>query len=105
MRRIFERKGSVLEDRQTPKTATLSTIAIAERDVETNPNRRESVKKLQALYQIAGDTEHARALAERWSEKEPLDPEALTARADIAARNGDRDSAIRLLGSVVDVRP
>jgi hypothetical protein len=34
-----------------------------------------------------------------------LDPEALTARADLAARSGDRDLAIRILGSVVDVRP
>ena len=32
-------------------------------------------------------------------------PDALTARADLAARNGDRDGAIRILGSVVDVRP
>src|SRR5207244_5500527 len=42
---------------------------------------------------------------ERWIEKEPLDPEALTALADIEARRGHRDAAIRILGSVLDVRP
>lgn len=34
-----------------------------------------------------------------------MDPEALVARADMAARTGDRDLAIRILGGVVDVRP
>ncbi len=42
---------------------------------------------------------------ERWVSKEPLDPDALTARADLAARRGDRELAVRMLGSVVDVRP
>ena len=37
--------------------------------------------------------------------KAPLDPEALLARADVAARQGDRDTAIRMLGSVVEIRP
>ncbi len=36
---------------------------------------------------------------------EPLDVDALTARAELAARAGDRERAIRILGSVVDVRP
>jgi hypothetical protein len=44
-------------------------------------------------------------LAERWLEKEPLDPEAITAVADVEARRGHRDAAIRMLGSVLDVRP
>jgi hypothetical protein len=57
------------------------------------------------LYALAGDVDKARPLAERWSQKEPLDPEGLTARADLAARSGDRELAIRILGSVGDVRP
>jgi hypothetical protein len=34
-----------------------------------------------------------------------MDVEALIARADISARQGNRELAIRILGSVVDVRP
>ncbi|HKO94798.1 MAG TPA: hypothetical protein VJU61_26770, partial [Polyangiaceae bacterium] len=49
--------------------------------------------------------ERAAQDAERWSDKDPLDPDALTARADLAAQQGQRDLAIRILGSVVDVRP
>ncbi|MBK7580416.1 MAG: FecR domain-containing protein [Myxococcales bacterium] len=105
MRRIWERKGSVLEGRVTAKAATPSAIGLAERDVQANTNHRGALRKLFTLYAIAGDMEQARSLSERWSEKEPLDPEALTARADVAARAGDRENAIRILGSVVDVRP
>jgi hypothetical protein len=105
MRRIWERKGSVLEGRVTAKAATPSAIGQAERDLQANTNHRGALKKLFTLYAIGGDVEQARSLAERWSEKEPLDPDALTARADIAARSGDREAAIRTLGSVVDVRP
>jgi hypothetical protein len=47
----------------------------------------------------------AARLAESWIEKEPLDPEAITALADVEARRGERERAIRLLGSVLDVRP
>jgi tetratricopeptide (TPR) repeat protein len=57
------------------------------------------------LYELSGDLRRAAELAEHWSDKDPLDPEALTARADLAAQHGDRNLAIRILGSVVDVRP
>ena len=33
------------------------------------------------------------------------DPEAITARADVLSASGDRAGAIRVLGSVIDVRP
>ena len=36
---------------------------------------------------------------------EGLEHAALTARADLAAQRGEREEAIRLLGSVIDVRP
>jgi hypothetical protein len=49
--------------------------------------------------------DRAGEVAESWSAKDPLDPDALTARADVAAARGDRDLSIRILGSVVDVRP
>ena len=105
MRRIWERVGSVDIGRLVPPTAAQSAIAEAEAAVARDENRRDAVRKLYVLYALAGDMEQANRTAERWSNKEPLDPDALTARADLAARGGDRDLAIRILGSVVDVRP
>jgi hypothetical protein len=63
------------------------------------------MKKLFNLYFSAGELGKASDLAERWSARDPLDVEALVARADLKARQGERSKAIRILGSVVDVRP
>jgi hypothetical protein len=105
MRRVWERQGEVLLDRFAAAAASGSAIASAERTLADNPNRRDSVKKLFALLLQAGELGRASTLAERWSEKEPLDPEALTARADVLAARGERALAIRVLGSVLDARP
>lgn len=105
MRRVWERRGEVLSSRTIPAAASVSKIAEAEQVLAQNQNQRSAVRRLYILYALSGDVHRASDLAERWSEKEPLDPEALTARADLAARQGRRDLAIRILGSVVDVRP
>jgi tetratricopeptide (TPR) repeat protein len=105
MRRTFQRTGEVFVDRFAPRAASSTAIAQAELEVERNENRRESVKKLFALLLRAGDIDRAARVSRRWSDKEPLDPDAITARADVLAASGDRSEAIRVLASVVDVRP
>ena len=105
MRRIWERFGEVSDGRRIPAQANGDAIARAERDAAQDPNRREAVRKLYVLLSLAGELERADRVVESWVGRDPLDPEALTARADLAARRGDRERAIRLLGSVVDVRP
>jgi tetratricopeptide (TPR) repeat protein len=105
MRKIWERVGSVLTAQQVPAAANATKLAEAEQVVRDNENRREAVKKLFGLRLLAGQIDGAHELAERWSQKEALDPDALVARADAAASAGKRDEAIRILGSVVDARP
>lgn len=105
MRRVWDRKGSINTADRVPRTASVTAVADAERALAAEPDRRSAVKKAYSLYAISGDLGRATSLVERWVNKEPLDPEALTARADLAARRGDRELAVRMLGSVVDVRP
>jgi ferric-dicitrate binding protein FerR (iron transport regulator) len=105
MRRIWERVGAVVTDRLEPRAAGRTAIASLESRLGADENRRDLVKRLYTLHMLADDVDAAADAAERWAAKAPLDPEALRARADVAARRGDRDAAIRVLGSVVDVRP
>ena len=105
MRRIWERKGEVFTDRFVPKAASGSALTDASRELERDDSRRQNLKKAFALSSAAGDLGEAARLAERWLDKEPLDPEAITALADVEARRGHREAAIRMLGSVLDVRP
>jgi hypothetical protein len=105
MRRVWDRKGQINTGERVPRTASIGAVADAERALAAAPDRRSNVKKAYSLYAISGDLGRASNLVERWVGKEPLDPDALTARADLAARRGDRELAVRMLGSVVDMRP
>jgi hypothetical protein len=105
MRRIWERKGEVLPGRTSPTGASYDKVVAAERDLAQNPDRRSATKKLFDLYVQGGYLAKASDLAEQWSQRDPLDVDALVGRADLAARLGDRPLAIRILGSVVDMRP
>jgi hypothetical protein len=105
MRRVWDRKGHISSAERGPRSASIGALADAERALAAEPERRGNVKKAYSLYAISGDLARATSLVDRWSSKEPLDPDALTARADLAARRGDRELAVRMLGSVVDVRP
>jgi hypothetical protein len=105
MRRLWERVGEINAGQQVPSYASPEAIARAESEAMADANRREATRKLYTLLAVAGEIERAEQVVARWSQRDPLDPEALTARADLAARRGDRERAIRLLGSVIDVRP
>jgi DNA-directed RNA polymerase specialized sigma24 family protein/tetratricopeptide (TPR) repeat protein len=105
MRRLWERVGEIDAGQRVPSYASPEAITRAEREAMADENRREATRKLYTLLAVAGEIERAEQVVARWSQRDPLDPEALTARADLAARRGDRERAIRLLGSVIDVRP
>jgi tetratricopeptide (TPR) repeat protein len=105
MRRVWERKGQISTQNLIPRAAGITAVADAERALAAEPDRRSALKKAYSLYAASADLSRAASLVERWLNKEPLDPDALTARADLAARRGDRELAVRMLGSVVDVRP
>ncbi len=105
MRRTWVRSGELDLSLTVPKKANVAAISAAERTYEERPESREALRELYTLYALSSDLRRASELAEHWSAKDPLDPGALTARADLAAREGRRAEAIRLLGSVVDVRP
>ncbi|MFT3723995.1 MAG: VIT domain-containing protein [Hyphomonadaceae bacterium] len=105
MRRVWERTAEIASGRVQPKAASFEAIEQAERRSLSEPDHREPMKKLYTLLALSSDIGRAERVAQRWSERDPLDADALTARADLAARRGDRDAAIRMLGSVVDARP
>jgi hypothetical protein len=104
MRKVWDRVGHIVTPPVLPSVVTPESLAEAEQNAQGD-DHRDAMKRLYTLSLLSGDLNRASAVAERWSNKDPLDPDALTARADIAAARGDRDLAIRILGSVVDVRP
>ena len=69
------------------------------------PDSRDKTVELFALFSTSGRVGEAQELTAKWAGRDALDPDALQARADLAARQGDRDRAVRILGGLADVRP
>jgi hypothetical protein len=104
MRRIFERKAS-FEVTNTLASQNAPKLVVAESALAGAPDSRDKTLDLFALYSTAGRLGEAQELTARWSGRDALDPDALMARADLAARQGERERAIRILGGLADVRP
>jgi RNA polymerase sigma factor (sigma-70 family) len=105
MRRVLTRVARIAAP-PSPLVATLperrQSLELRARD---NAESRDALRRLFVVDLLAGDLDAAARAADHWLTKDPLDVDALTARADVAAQRGDRERAIRILGSVVDVRP
>lgn len=103
MRRTWVRRAVI-----TPRAGGAefaARVAAARQALTANPDSRDRHKELFRWLALFGALDEAGEVATRWMARDPLDPEALQAAADVAARRGSRDVSIRLLGGVVDVRP
>jgi hypothetical protein len=104
MRKVFDRKAS-FDSVNTLASQNAAKLLAAESALASTPDSRDKTVGLYALYATSGRIGEAQELTARWSGRDALDPDALTARADLAARQGDRVRAVRILGGLADVRP
>ena len=104
MRKVFDRKVS-FDASNTFVAQNSGKLLAAESAIAASPDSRDKTVDLFALYSTAGRLGEAQELTAKWSSRDALDPDALMARADLAARQGDRDRAVRILGGLADVRP
>jgi hypothetical protein len=80
-------------------------LTVAESALAASPDSRDRTVDLFALYSTTGRVGEAQELTAKWAGRDALDPDALQARADLAARQGDRERAVRILGGLTDLRP
>jgi TonB family protein len=104
MRRVWERVASIRPDVAT-WPSELRAVEEAEQALLGAPDSRDRHRALAQALARAGRLERAREVVEQWIARDRLDPEALTALADVEAREGRRDEAVRLLSGVVDLQP
>jgi hypothetical protein len=104
MRKVFDRKATFTATNTL--AAELGTkIAALEGDQRARPDSRDRTLALYQALMASGRVGEAQELTARWSQRDALDPEALVARADLAAMRGDRSRALRILSGLADVRP
>jgi Mg-chelatase subunit ChlD len=104
MRKVFDRNVS-FDAQNTFASQNASKLTVAESAFAVAPDSRDKTVDLFALYSTSGRINEAQELTAKWSGRDALDPDALNARADLAARQGDRDRAVRILGGLAEVRP
>ncbi|MFN7701446.1 MAG: hypothetical protein ACK5U8_26370, partial [Deltaproteobacteria bacterium] len=104
MRRVWVRVGEVSGSGEVTFREQ-EAARVAEQQLQFLPDSRDRHRAAVRALARAGNVERALEVAEAWIARDRMDPEALGARADLLARSGHRDEALRVLTGIVDLRP
>ncbi|MBS2016916.1 MAG: FecR domain-containing protein [Deltaproteobacteria bacterium] len=99
MRKIFVRRATIATD-PTPAIAA-EKIREARAAVDAAPDERGRHRELAKLLALSGQLDELGETLEKWSTRDPLDADVILARADLAARRGDREGSLRILGGAL----
>jgi hypothetical protein len=98
MKRIFVRHASIAQSAAPP--VTLQKLTAARAALQSSPDERNKYRDFARLLSANGALEELGEVLARWSSRDPMDPDVIAMRADIAARSGDRARALRVLSGV-----
>jgi hypothetical protein len=99
MRRTFVRRANVVGD--TSPVVDAAKIAAARAALSAAPDERSKHKELARLLAQNGQLDELEDVLKKWSERDPMDIDVITGRADLLERQGDREGALRVLGGVL----
>ncbi|MEO7111793.1 MAG: hypothetical protein ABI183_15230, partial [Polyangiaceae bacterium] len=98
MKRVWTRSATI--GFASTSNVSADRIAAARAALAASPDERAKYIDFVHVLSAAGETEELGEVLARWSARDPLDDAAITARADLAARAGDRDRALRVVDGV-----
>jgi Vault protein inter-alpha-trypsin domain/von Willebrand factor type A domain len=98
MRREWFRAASIAGP--TPP-ASNEKVAAARAALAAAPDDRAKYKELARLLSLDGSLGELEEVVQRWTQRDPLDADLVSARSDILARHGRRDEALRVLSGVL----
>jgi ferric-dicitrate binding protein FerR (iron transport regulator)/tetratricopeptide (TPR) repeat protein len=78
-------------------------IANSDAALTASPDSREKHRALVQALAYAGEIDRAREVANKWLERDKLDPQALGYQADLLGRDGQRELALRTLAGLIDL--
>jgi hypothetical protein len=99
MKRIFVRHATLSGD--TGPAVSADKVAQARAAVAAAPDERSKHKELARVLALSGQIDELGDTLEEWSKRDPLDADVTVWRADVAARRGDRDTSLRILGGAL----
>jgi len=95
MRRVWRRVAQVHEGPQVVVSAEKLTAARSA--LLAAPDERTRHRDLAKLLAQTNDLAELESVLTKWNERDPLDADAVAWRADLLARKGERDAAMRVL--------
>ena len=99
MKKIFVRRATLTAD-ATPAVSA-EKVNAARAAVASAPDERSKHKELAKMLALSGQLDELGETLGKWSERDPLDFDVIVGRADLAARRGDREAALRILGGAL----
>ncbi|MGD0528590.1 MAG: vWA domain-containing protein, partial [Polyangiaceae bacterium] len=99
MRRVWFRTAAIAADDRP--AVDLEKLATARAALAASPDARQRHAELARLLVRQGNVADVEALATKWTERDPLDADALILRATAKAWRGDRDGALRVLSGML----
>ena len=99
MKKVFVRRATLTAD-ASPAVAA-DKVAQARAAVAAAPDERSKHKDLARMLALSGQLDELSETLEKWSSRDPLDVDVIVGRADVAARRGDRDASLRILGGAL----
>jgi hypothetical protein len=104
MRKVWDRKAS-FDSANLLAGPAQTRLPALQLELASRPDSRDLTAEALSLFSSSSRLAEAEELATKWSGRDALDPDALLARADLAARRGDRARSLRILSGFADVRP
>jgi hypothetical protein len=99
MKRVYVRRATIAA---SPSPAvTFDKITQARAAVAAAPDERSKHRELAKLLALSGQLDELGQALEKWSARDPLDVDGIVGRADLAARRGDRETSLRILGGAL----
>jgi hypothetical protein len=99
MKKVYVRHAT-LTSGSSPVVAA-EKIAQARAAVAAAPDERSKHKDLARMLALSGQLDELNDTLEKWSARDPLDVDLIVGRADVAARRGDREASLRILGGAL----
>ena len=99
MKKVFVRRATIHADGASSVSA--DKVAQARAAVAASPDERAKHKDLARLLALSGQLEELGETLEKWSARDPLDVDVIVGRADVAARRGEREQSLRILGGAL----
>ncbi len=99
MKKIFVRHAQIAQD-ATPIVAD-DKLAAARAALVAAPDERGKHKELVRLLALSGRLDELDDTLSKWSARDPMDADLLSMRADLLARRGDRDGALKMLSGAL----